>query len=158
MLLVGSLLAFLNRKTGPALLEVLGTTGLALVGLAHVAEVGGIISWIGWGLPISTGHYVDLSGAVDESNTVSNRLFLALAYRMTVEQAEAGWERAMNKIAACGSDQFRYAAIRGMSINLFQIDVAYGKGAVDISRSGSNSRNAVGERRVEQCVLACRGT
>ena len=41
-----------------------GCACLALVVLTHVAERLGILPGMGWGLPNSPGHYLDLIGAV----------------------------------------------------------------------------------------------
>lgn len=45
-------------------LQVLGLICLAIVVLTHVAERLHILSGMGWGLPDSPGHYLDLASAV----------------------------------------------------------------------------------------------
>lgn len=45
-------------------LQVLGIICLAIVVLTHVAERLHILSGMGWGLPDSPGHYLDLASAV----------------------------------------------------------------------------------------------
>lgn len=45
-------------------LQALGLTCLAIVVLTHVAERWHILSGMGWGLPHSPGHYLDLASAV----------------------------------------------------------------------------------------------
>ncbi len=45
-------------------LQVLGLICLVIVALTHVAERLHILSGMGWGLPHSPGHYLDLASAV----------------------------------------------------------------------------------------------
>jgi hypothetical protein len=46
------------------LLQIIGAGFLVVVVLTHVAETLHIFPWMGWGLPNSPGHYVDLSSAI----------------------------------------------------------------------------------------------
>ena len=43
---------------------VAGLVCLAMVGLTHVAERWNIFPGMGWGLPDSPGHYLDLASAI----------------------------------------------------------------------------------------------
>jgi len=45
-------------------LQLLGAVCLVIVVLAHVAEVFQIFPTMGWGLPNSAGHYLDLVSAI----------------------------------------------------------------------------------------------
>jgi hypothetical protein len=46
------------------LLLLTGTGLVAVVVLTHVAEALHIFPWMGWGLPNSPGHYLDLVSAI----------------------------------------------------------------------------------------------
>jgi hypothetical protein len=45
-------------------LVLLGIGSLAIVGLTHIAERLEIFPGMGWGLPNSAGHYLDLASAI----------------------------------------------------------------------------------------------
>lgn len=64
MLFFGSMVLFLKGRNLSSFLQLLGTTCLTLVVLAHVAEGLHLFPWMGWGLEQSAGHYLDLSSAV----------------------------------------------------------------------------------------------
>lgn len=64
MLLSGSILFFVERKAVYSLLQTLGSGCLLLVVLAHICEGLRLFAWMGFGLPYSVGHYVDLFAAV----------------------------------------------------------------------------------------------
>jgi uncharacterized membrane protein len=55
---------FAKERTVPALLQLLGSTFLIVVVFAHVAEAFHLFPRMGWGLPGSAGHYIDLISAV----------------------------------------------------------------------------------------------
>lgn len=64
VLLCGSVVRFLRRKTVASFLQLLGAGCLVVVVLTHVAEA---LQWfpsMHWGDKQSIGHYVDLSSAV----------------------------------------------------------------------------------------------
>jgi len=46
------------------LLQLIGAGGLVVVVLAHVAETLELFPEMGWGLPTSPGHYLDLVSAI----------------------------------------------------------------------------------------------
>jgi hypothetical protein len=50
-------------RVGYSLLRI-GTGFVAVVVLTHVAEALHIFPWMGWGLPNSPGHYLDLVSAI----------------------------------------------------------------------------------------------
>jgi hypothetical protein len=45
-------------------MQLLGAVCLVIVGLTHVAEAFQIFPAMGWGLPNSAGHYLDLASAI----------------------------------------------------------------------------------------------
>jgi len=47
-----------------ALLQLLGAACLVAVVLTHLCEAFDLFPWMGWGLPDSVGHYLDLGSAV----------------------------------------------------------------------------------------------
>src|SRR5262249_1226458 len=53
-----------NKMTIWRLLQVIGAGCLVVVVLAHVAEAFKLFPVMGWGLPTSPGHYLDLISAV----------------------------------------------------------------------------------------------
>ena len=59
-----SVAAFVREKNGRALVQLAGATFLIVVVLTHVAEAFGLFPGMGWGLPDSPGHYIDLVSAV----------------------------------------------------------------------------------------------
>lgn len=58
-----SVIAFAKEKTARAFLQVLGAASLLLVVLTHVAEAFKLFPSMGWGLPNTRGHYIDLFSA-----------------------------------------------------------------------------------------------
>ncbi len=46
------------------LLQIIGASGLVVVVLTHVAETLELFPEMGWGLPTSPGHYLDLVSAI----------------------------------------------------------------------------------------------
>jgi len=59
-----SAISFAKEKTASSLLQLLGATFLIVVVLTHVAETFHVFPGIGWGLPTSVGHYIDLISAI----------------------------------------------------------------------------------------------
>ena len=53
-----------HKVTTWRFLQLLGTVCLAIVVLTHIAEVFQIFPTMGWGLPNSAGHYLDLISAI----------------------------------------------------------------------------------------------
>ena len=53
----------LENKNYITLLQLLGAACLMIVVLAHFCEALGLLPWMGWGLPNSVGHYLDLGSA-----------------------------------------------------------------------------------------------
>jgi hypothetical protein len=64
MLFSGSAVLFVRRKAVISFVQLLGSTGLLLVVLAHVCEALNLLPWMHWGREHSIGHYLDLVGAV----------------------------------------------------------------------------------------------
>ena len=64
VLLVGAAIFFIREKHAAALLQLLGATGLTLVGLTHVFEALHMVPCMNWGAEHSPGHYLDLLGAL----------------------------------------------------------------------------------------------
>lgn len=64
VLFLGAVISFLRGKTVYSFLQLLGTTCLVVVVLAHISEALHLFPWMGWGLERSAGHYLDLSSAI----------------------------------------------------------------------------------------------
>lgn len=63
-LFLGSGMSFVREKTIWRFLQLLGAVCLAMVVLTHVAEALHALPSMGWGMPNSPGHYLDLASAV----------------------------------------------------------------------------------------------
>lgn len=63
-LLAVSALSYLRNKTLPSFLQLIGTSFLFVVVLAHLCEAFSVLPSMGWGQEGSPGHYLDLSSAV----------------------------------------------------------------------------------------------
>ena len=59
-----SAILFAKEKTALSFIQLVGAGLLIVVVLAHVAEELRLLQWMGWGLPNSMGHYVDLISAI----------------------------------------------------------------------------------------------
>jgi len=59
-----STMVFARERTARSLVQLLGATFLVAVVSFHVAEAFGLFPSMGWGLPGSAGHYLDLISAV----------------------------------------------------------------------------------------------
>ena len=59
-----SIAAIIEERTAWSLVQLLGACCLLIVVLAHVAEAFSLFPRMGWGLPNSAGHYVDLVSAI----------------------------------------------------------------------------------------------
>ena len=64
LLLSGSIVLLSRTRTIAALLQLLGAACLVVIVLTHICEALGLFPWMGWGLPDSVGHYLDLGSAV----------------------------------------------------------------------------------------------
>ncbi len=64
LLFVGSIILFVKAKTICTLLQLLGASCLMVVLLVHVAEAFHLFPSMNWGMPKSTGHYLDFWSAV----------------------------------------------------------------------------------------------
>jgi uncharacterized membrane protein len=62
VVLIFSLIAFV--RTSSSLVQLTGCAFLLIVVLAHVAEAYHLLPRMGWGLPNSPGHYLDLFSAI----------------------------------------------------------------------------------------------
>jgi hypothetical protein len=63
LLLAGSAVLLSRTRTVAAVLQLLGASCLVVVVLTHICEGFGLFPWMGWGLPDSVGHYLDLGSA-----------------------------------------------------------------------------------------------
>jgi len=63
-LLAGSIIMYWRARTASSLLQVLGAGGLVIVVLSHISEALEIFPSMHWGEDHSTGHYLDLGGAI----------------------------------------------------------------------------------------------
>lgn len=61
--LCASVIAFAREKTGLAWLQLIGSALLAVMVCTHFAETYHLFPRMGWGLPHSPGHYIDLISA-----------------------------------------------------------------------------------------------
>ncbi len=57
---VASIILFVKEKTAWSFLQFVGAAFLIVVVFAHIAEAFHLLPGMGWGLPSSVGHYVDL--------------------------------------------------------------------------------------------------
>ena len=64
LLLAGSVILFSRRRSAAFLLQLIGSAGLMLVVLTHLAEGFDLIPWMRWGAEDSAGHYLDLGSTV----------------------------------------------------------------------------------------------
>jgi len=64
VLFSGSAVLLSRTRTMAALLQLLGAACLVAVVLTHLCEAFDLFPWMGWGLPNSVGHYLDLGSAV----------------------------------------------------------------------------------------------
>ena len=58
-----SAISFAKERTAWSLLQLLGAAFLLVVAFTHLAEAFHLFASMGWGLPDSAGHYVDLVSA-----------------------------------------------------------------------------------------------
>jgi hypothetical protein len=63
-LFFGSAVSFARERTGWRLVQLFGSFCLVVVVLTHVAEAFQLLPGMGWGLPNSPGHYLDLFSAI----------------------------------------------------------------------------------------------
>lgn len=63
-LFAGAVVLFFRDRTAASLLQLCGAGCLIVVMLTHAAEALHLFPSMGWGIPQSAGHYVDLSSAV----------------------------------------------------------------------------------------------
>src|SRR5215472_2134112 len=63
-LLWRSVRLFVRKKTASSILQFAGASCLVIVVLTHVAEAFRLLPAMGWGLPHSPGHYLDLFSAL----------------------------------------------------------------------------------------------
>ena len=77
VLLAGSALLLSKVRSMAALLQLLGAAWLVVVVLTHICEALGLLRWMGWGLPDSVGHYLDLGSVVLGFHALSHWLSVA---------------------------------------------------------------------------------
>ena len=63
-LFFGSAASFAKERTGWRLMQLSGSFCLVVVVLTHIAEAFHLLPSMGWGLPNSPGHYLDLFSAI----------------------------------------------------------------------------------------------
>jgi ABC-type glycerol-3-phosphate transport system permease component len=63
-LFFGSAASFAKERTGWRLVQLFGSFCWVVVVLAHIAEAFQLLPGMGWGLPNSPGHYLDLFSAI----------------------------------------------------------------------------------------------
>ena len=75
LLILGvSVLDFVRKRSIAASVQCLGAAFLIVVVFAHIAEALSLFPSMGWGLPHSMGHYIDLTSAI------CGLLFLSAGY------------------------------------------------------------------------------
>ena len=62
--LAWSYIAFVRERNSGSLVQLIGSAFLLIVVLAHFAETYHLLPAMGWGLPSSPGHFLDLFSAV----------------------------------------------------------------------------------------------
>src|SRR5215469_5863372 len=96
MLLWGSTVQYFRwKKSASTLLQLLGAGCLVVVVVAHVFEALHVMSWMGWGMEHSIGHYLDLSSAI-----LALTLFLAGYLLQAVANQPCAHEKAHRSPAA----------------------------------------------------------
>jgi uncharacterized membrane protein len=63
LLISGAVALFSKTRAISALLQLIGAGCLLVVVLVHICEGLDLLPWMGWGLPDSIGHYLDLGSA-----------------------------------------------------------------------------------------------
>ena len=63
-LFLGSVISFARERTGWRFVQLFGSFCLVVVVLAHIAEAFHLLPGMGWGLPNTPGHYLDLGSAI----------------------------------------------------------------------------------------------
>jgi hypothetical protein len=63
-LFLGSVISFARERTACRSVQLIGSFCLVLVVLMHVAEAFQLMPGMGWGLPNTLGHYLDLCSAI----------------------------------------------------------------------------------------------
>jgi hypothetical protein len=64
MLFFGSAVSFAKERTGWRSAQLFGSFCLVMVVLTHVTEAYHLLPGMGWGLPNTPGHYLDLFSAI----------------------------------------------------------------------------------------------
>ena len=63
-LFIGSAVSFARERTGWRAVQLFGSFCLVVVVLTHIAEAFHLLRGMGWGLPNTPGHYLDLLSAI----------------------------------------------------------------------------------------------
>jgi hypothetical protein len=63
-LFLGSAVSFATERTGWRAVQLFGSFCLVVVVLTHVTEAFHLLPRMGWGLPNTPGHYLDLCSAI----------------------------------------------------------------------------------------------
>ena len=64
LLFAGSIVLVSRRRSLASWLQLIGSVGLMMVVLTHIAEAFELMPGMHWGLEASVGHYLDLGSAV----------------------------------------------------------------------------------------------
>jgi hypothetical protein len=83
MLCVGSAVTCIKERTFPSALQLFGASSLVMVVLTHVCEALGLLPWMGWGDPLSAGHYLDMASAVIGLSLLPLGYLLRVIHRLT---------------------------------------------------------------------------
>jgi len=85
-LFIGSVASFARERTGSRFVQLFGSFCLVVVVLTHVAEELRLLPGMGWGLPNSAGHYLDLGSAIVGLTLMPLGYVLARAKELDVKQ------------------------------------------------------------------------
>ena len=64
LLLLSTAALYVRTKAAAALALALGAACLLVVVLAHICEALNLLLFMGWGVKVSIGHYIDLASAI----------------------------------------------------------------------------------------------
>jgi hypothetical protein len=88
-----SAVSLVEERTAWSFVQLLGAFCLMIVVFAHIAEAFSLFPWMGWGLPSSAGHYVDLVSAISGLILFPiGYLARSLARRTFLRRRLPGWD------------------------------------------------------------------
>ena len=91
----------MNKPGAAVVLLLLGSVGLIVVVLTHVAEALHIFPSMGWGLPDSAGHYLDLVSAILGCVLLSLGFLIALLGSKVRREKPADRARGCESMSEC---------------------------------------------------------